>query len=83
MHNSSCCGGGGKDKDCCNIKDTSCCGEEKTSGGMVTDVVCGMQVDPKETKLHVEHKGNVYYFCNIDCKNKFESDPEKYLVKSN
>jgi Cu+-exporting ATPase len=83
MHNSSCCGGEEKDKDCCNGEDKSCCGGGKTSDGMVTDVVCGMKVDPKETKVQSEHKGKVYYFCNIGCKEKFESDPEKYLAKSN
>jgi Cu+-exporting ATPase len=72
MNNSSCCGG----------KDMSCCEEEKTSSGMVIDVVCGMKIDSKGIKIHSEYKDKMYYFCNIDCKSKFESDPEKY-IKSN
>ena len=87
MHNSSCCGGSDKEKDvsCCNGKDndTACCGEEKISKGMVIDVVCGMEIDPKEAKFQSEYKNKIYYFCNSDCKEKFESDPENYLVKSN
>lgn len=43
------------------------------------DVVCGMELDPKTTKLHVEHKGEVYYFCSMTCKNHFVHDPEKYV----
>lgn len=77
MHNSSCCEE--KDMTCCNEKDKSCCGEGKTSGDMVVDVVCGMELDPKETKLHLEHKGEVYYFCNMSCKNHFANDPKKYV----
>lgn len=43
------------------------------------DVVCGMELDPKTTKLHVEHNGEVYYFCSMTCKNHFVHDPEKYV----
>ena len=45
----------------------------------VLDVICGMELDPKRTKLHVEHKGEVYYFCSMTCKNHFVHDPEKYV----
>ncbi len=43
------------------------------------DVVCGMEVDPLHAKLHVEHSGEVYYFCSTTCKNHFVNDPEKYV----
>lgn len=43
------------------------------------DVVCGMELDPLRTKLHVEHKGEVYYFCSTTCKNHFVNDPQKYI----
>jgi len=45
----------------------------------VIDVVCGMELDPAHTKLHVEHRGEVYYFCSTTCKNHFVSDPGKYV----
>lgn len=43
------------------------------------DVVCGMELDPTQTKLHAEYKGEVYYFCSTVCKNHFVNDPEKYI----
>lgn len=43
------------------------------------DVICGMEVDPAQTKLHVEHKGEIYYFCNTVCKNHFVNNPQKYV----
>lgn len=45
----------------------------------VLDLVCGMELDPSETKLHVEYKGEVYYFCSTVCKNHFVNDPQKYV----
>ncbi len=53
-----------------------------TSDGAI-DPVCGMNVHPVETTLHVEHEGEAYYFCNTACKDSFVSDPEKYLGKIN
>ena len=43
------------------------------------DVICGMELDPVHTKLHAEHKGEMYYFCSMVCKNHFVRDPEKYI----
>lgn len=45
----------------------------------VLDVVCGMELDPAHTKLYVEHRSEVYYFCNTTCKNHFVNNPEKYV----
>ena len=50
---------------------------------VVIDLVCGMELDPAETRLHVEHKGEVHYFCTTTCKNHFVNDPEKYLGITN
>ncbi len=80
MHNSSCCEKKDKDASCCNGKenDAACCRKEKISGNMVVDVVCGMEIDPTQTKLHVEQKGKVYYFCSMVCMNHFVNDSQKY-----
>jgi len=43
------------------------------------DVVCGMEIDPLRTRLHVEYRGEVYYFCSTTCKNHFVNDPQKYV----
>lgn len=46
---------------------------------MVTDPVCGMEVDPEEAPAKTEHEGETYYFCAPGCKQKFEKEPEKYV----
>src|SRR5690606_436844 len=43
------------------------------------DPVCGMTVDPKTAAAETEYKGEKIYFCNPNCKVKFEAEPEKYL----
>jgi Cu(I)/Ag(I) efflux system membrane fusion protein len=48
----------------------------------VIDPVCGMGVDPKRSQLKSVHGGQTYYFCNPDCKAKFDAGPEKYLGKN-
>jgi YHS domain-containing protein len=49
--------------------------------GQVVDVVCKMGVDPKGA-LKTEYKGKTYYFCQQDCKDKFERSPETYLSEA-
>jgi len=44
--------------------------------GMVIDLVCGMELDQKKTKLQSEYKGKTYYFCSQGCKTHFDNDPE-------
>jgi membrane fusion protein, copper/silver efflux system len=47
----------------------------------VTDVVCGMDVDPKKATAAGKtalHDGKTYYFCSDECKQKFEKEPGKY-----
>jgi P-type Cu+ transporter len=47
---------------------------------LLTDPVCGMQVDPATAKGgSAEHQGVPYYFCNPRCRERFTADPEKYL----
>ncbi len=46
------------------------------------DLVCGMKVDKadaKADKLTSEHQGQLYFFCNETCKQKFDAEPGKYL----
>ena len=50
-----------------------------TSGGAI-DPVCGMSVDPKNAKHHLEHDAQTYYFCSAGCKAKFLANPAKYLT---
>lgn len=45
---------------------------------VVTDPVCGMQIDPKKAAGMSVYHGQTYYFCSTGCKTAFDKDPEKY-----
>ena len=47
---------------------------------LAKDPVCGMTVDPATAKFKYNFKGATYLFCCNGCLQKFQSDPEKYLV---
>ncbi len=65
--------------------DHSCCSvdsKKKSESLLVTDPVCGMQIDPKTAKGGSStFQGMDYFFCNPKCKTKFDAEPEKYLTK--
>jgi P-type Cu+ transporter len=44
------------------------------------DPVCGMMVDPQKSAGHVERNGKTYYFCSSRCAERFEENPEEYLI---
>jgi P-type Cu+ transporter len=44
------------------------------------DPVCGMAVDPATAKHCTRHKGQSYYFCSSRCREKFETEPARYLT---
>lgn len=46
---------------------------------MVTDPVCGLEVDPREAPYTSTYKGHTYYFTDPDCKRMFDEDPEAYI----
>jgi YHS domain-containing protein len=53
----------------------------RTDGLRTKDPVCGMDVDPKNSKgagLFMEHGGKSYYFCMAECKQEFEKNPARY-----
>ena len=43
-----------------------------------TDPVCKMDVETKDAEATTKHKGETYYFCCSQCKDKFEKEPEHY-----
>ena len=45
------------------------------------DPVCGMEVDPKEAAGRSTYIGAVYYFCSLACKQAFDANPTKYLMR--
>jgi YHS domain-containing protein len=48
----------------------------------VKDPVCGMDIETASAAGQTEYKGQTYYFCNLQCKEKFERKPEQYLSRS-
>jgi P-type Cu+ transporter len=58
-----------------------CCsaGAVTKLAGTVTDPVCGMAVDPVTTPHHAEHQGAEYHFCSANCRERFITEPAKYL----
>jgi Cu+-exporting ATPase len=49
-------------------------------GSKYKDPVCGMTVDPVTAKHRRQHADQTYSFCCQSCAEKFQADPEKYLV---
>lgn len=45
---------------------------------LVTDPVCGMDVEPGDAPT-VEHDGTTYHFCCAGCADSFRNDPESYV----
>src|ERR1700674_4299525 len=54
--------------------------KDTPAGAMEKDPVCGMTVDPSRAKATHEHSGKMYYFCSAGCKEKFSTDPARYLM---
>ena len=51
---------------------------------MVTDLVCGMQVDEEQAEsqgLFSEHDGEEFFFCSPGCKQAFDQNPEAYIQR--
>ena len=46
---------------------------------MVTDPVCGMQIDSDDAAATAEHSGATYYFCSQACHDAFVSDPASFF----
>ena len=63
------------------MQNSSCCSDQSISQGnnKVKDAVCGMEIQPTETTPQFAHKGNIYYFCNDSCKEKFVANPQQYI----
>jgi len=48
---------------------------------MAKDPVCNMDVDEKNAENTSVYKGKTYYFCAKGCKEKFDKDPEKFVLQ--
>ena len=45
---------------------------------MPVDPVCGMQVEKEKAAGSSTYQGEDFYFCSLQCKSKFDQNPEKY-----
>ena len=45
---------------------------------LAKDPVCGMTVDPAHAAASHTYGGKKWYFCNVHCRERFQSNPEKY-----
>lgn len=80
----SCCGGEKKPQIAQpEVKKSSCCGgghiHQVVDGDTEIDPVCGMSVKTT-TDLKTTYQDKTYYFCNASCLDKFNNDPEFYLI---
>jgi YHS domain-containing protein len=49
---------------------------------MAVDPVCGMQVDERKAAAISEHNGIRYYFCSLQCTQKFDQNPSQFTRKT-
>jgi YHS domain-containing protein len=47
---------------------------------MTKDPVCKMDVDESKTNFKSEYAGRNYHFCSEECKDTFDSQPERYAA---
>ena len=46
---------------------------------MVEDVVCNRQLTPYSTGYSSQYHGLTYLFCSLECKERFDFEPEDYV----
>lgn len=42
------------------------------------DPVCGMEVVEGQEAAKVGYAGQMYYFCSLDCRDRFQEEPARY-----
>jgi len=47
---------------------------------MTKDPVCKMDIDEKQTNFHSDYAGRKFHFCSEECKDTFDSQPERYAT---
>ena len=46
---------------------------------MGLDPVCKMEVNPASAEARSEYQGQTFYFCSVECKQKFDARPAQYI----
>jgi len=44
----------------------------------VRDLVCGMEIDPKNAAATTIYRGKTFYFCRVECQEQFVHNPERF-----
>jgi len=44
----------------------------------VKDPICAMTIEESDAVGSSEYQGKTYYFCSMDCKEEFDSNPGDY-----
>ncbi len=47
---------------------------------MVTDPVCGMELDDSQAAAQTIYGDERYFFCSEDCRRTFEENPEEFVT---
>jgi YHS domain-containing protein len=47
---------------------------------MTKDPVCGMTVSREDMAGESHYQGRAYYFCSPQCKERFDANPQPYVV---
>ena len=47
---------------------------------MAVDPVCKMTVEPAKAAAQSRYQDEMYYFCAVGCKQKFDREPDRYLA---
>jgi YHS domain-containing protein len=54
-------------------------GGEEFAEEPATDPICGMRSRRSDAAASDSHYGHPYYFCSVDCHEKFKQDPDQYV----
>lgn len=49
-----------------------------SSGDLVFDAVCGMELARRAARFSTQHKKSTYYFCSSNCLQHFKNTPGRY-----
>ncbi|HEU5440075.1 MAG TPA: YHS domain-containing protein [Ktedonobacterales bacterium] len=52
--------------------------QAQQNAAIVTDPVCGMDVNPATAAGASMYAGKTYYFCSTGCKRRFDADPRSF-----
>lgn len=55
-------------------------GQDDLEEDIVTDPVCGMRLRRSETKGQADYLGHPYFFCSVECHEKFAARPQDFVA---